>query len=69
MKLCQRFTSDKEVLRNGKVRTKIDLLIHGGNSDVLGIPRGSVLYGTFNAFDVDLAGLKIVDTGDTLDQG
>ena len=63
-----RFAADEEVLRHREVRAEVDLLIHGGNAALLGLQRGVVAHGPFNALHADLARLKIVHAGQTLDQ-
>ena len=66
--LRHRLAADEEVLRHREVGAEVDLLIHGGNAALLGLQRGVVAHGPFNALHADLARLKIVHACQTLDQ-
>ena len=66
---CHGLAADVQVFRNAEVGTEIDFLIHGRDTDPLGVQGRAVLYRAVHTVHTDLAGLKIVDAGEALDEG
>ena len=61
--------ADVQVFRHAQVGAQVDLLIHGGDAHLLGIQGGVVFHRSLDPVHPDLAGLKVVDAGEALDQG